>query len=221
MDNPPVAPLVRSSVAVTLVGGGDVAAGDLALALAHAPHLVAADGGADAALALGHVPHAVIGDLDSLSDAARSRMGARNIHRIAEQDSTDFQKCLRAIDAPLILGVGFLGARLDHQLAAMTALGGTRTRCILIGARDVAMHLTRPLTMDLPLGSRLSLWPLARVAGRSKGLEWPIEGLDFAPAARIGTSNRVTGPVRLAMDGPGMLLILPRAALAVLIGALG
>jgi thiamine pyrophosphokinase len=55
---------------------------------------------------------------------------------------------------------------------------------------------------------------MAPVTGRSTGLEWPIDGLAFAPAGLIGTSNRATArTVHLDMDGPGMLVILPRARL--------
>jgi thiamine pyrophosphokinase len=68
--------------------------------------------------------------------------------------------------------------------------------------------------MDLRPGDRFSLFPMAPVTGRSAGLEWPIDGLAFAPSLRGGTSNRVTGPVRLEMDSPGMLVIVPRARLA-------
>jgi thiamine pyrophosphokinase len=57
-------------------------------------------------------------------------------------------------------------------------------------------------------------------SGRATGLRWPIEGLDFAPAGRVGTSNAATGPVSIEMRGP-MLLILPRAQLGLLARSLG
>ena len=62
---------VQSRVGVTLVGGGDPRPEGIEEALKYAPTLIAADGGADRALALGFRPEAVIGDLDSLSPAAR------------------------------------------------------------------------------------------------------------------------------------------------------
>ena len=64
------------------MAGGPVLRRDLKAALAHAPCLVAADGGADRALALGQVPDAVIGDLDSISAVAQARLGARVHHRL-------------------------------------------------------------------------------------------------------------------------------------------
>ena len=58
----------------TLVGGAPVTIRTLEEALRHAPRLIAVDGGADAALAAGMIPETVIGDLDSISDAARSAL---------------------------------------------------------------------------------------------------------------------------------------------------
>ena len=92
---------------VTLIGGAPVPRADLDAALALAPVLAAADGGADAALANGLVPQAVWGDFDSISPQARAAIPTENLHRIAEQDSTDFEKCLSRIDAPLVIAVGF------------------------------------------------------------------------------------------------------------------
>jgi thiamine pyrophosphokinase len=62
---------------------------------------------------------------------------------------------------------------------------------------------------------------MAPVTGRSTGLEWPIDGIRFAPDGMIGTSNRVDAPrVSLTFDGPGMLVIVPRRRLDAAIKAL-
>lgn len=211
--------LAQHPVGVTLLGRGDVRAGDLAEALRLAPALVAVDGGARVALELGYAPAAVIGDMDSFSPAQRAALPAGVLHQIDEQESTDFDKALRSVAAPVVLGVGFLGRRADHQMANFNALiRRANQRCILIGEHDVVLAAPRAITLDLPIGSRVSLFPLAPVNGRSQGLYWPIDGLAMAPDGVIGTSNRVVsdpaGPVRLEFSAPGMLVILPRAALA-------
>lgn len=212
--------IVDSPLPITLLGGGHTTPGDIEEALALAPCLVAADGGADLALASGHIPEAVIGDMDSVSDGARTSIPADRLHPVTEQDSTDFDKVLRSVNAPFVLGLGFLGARLDHQLANLSVLvQRSRPVCVLIGGDDVVVALPagREIALDLPAECRVSLYPLARVGGRSAGLHWPIDGLIFAPDGRVGTSNRVardwSGPVRLQADGPGLLLILPRVTL--------
>lgn len=215
-------PIVESQTGVTLVGGAPFGAAQLALALAHAPRLVAADSGADRLLRLGHEPAAVIGDLDSISAVARARLADR-LHLISEQESTDFDKALRSIAAPFVIGLGFAGARLDHGLAVLNALARhPDRRCLILTGRDIAFLAPPELQLRLPPGARLSLFPLGPVQGCSQGLQWPIKGLAFAPDARIGTSNRVSEPlVRLEFDAPRMLVILDRTHLAAALSALG
>ncbi|MBI1218890.1 MAG: thiamine diphosphokinase [Rhodobacteraceae bacterium] len=207
--------IVQSNSGVTLVGGGQATPALLRAALRLAPRLVAADGGADRALAAGLMPEAVIGDFDSISARARALLPAATLHPIAEQETTDFDKALRHIAAPFVLAVGFSGARVDHTLAVFSALAQhPDRRCLVLSAQDVCFLAPPALALRLPVGSRLSLYPLGPVTGESHGLRWPIGGLDFAPDGRIGTSNEVSAPeVRLNFSGPKMLVILPRAAL--------
>ncbi|PIE07753.1 MAG: thiamine diphosphokinase, partial [Rhodobacterales bacterium] len=207
---------------VTLVGGGVCSRKTLEEALIHAPKLVAADGGVDRALALGHRPLRVVGDMDSVSEAARAALGPEVFQWIDEQESTDFDKALRSVGAPLVIGVGFLGRRLDHALACLNSLVRHAERpCVLLGEDDLCFHLPGRLALDLPIGMRLSLFPMAGVSVWGAGLRWPLDGMVLAPWDRVGTSNEVTGPVRLRADRPGLLVILPRAALGPVVTALG
>jgi thiamine pyrophosphokinase len=214
-------PIVQSLGGITLVGGGPVSPSLFRDSCKIAPRIVAADSGADRCLRLGAVPEAVIGDMDSVSARAREAFGPDRFHLIPEQDSTDFDKALRSVVAPFVLAVGFTGARIDHGLAVLTGLVRSPQRCLILGPRDVVFHAPPLLRLDLRKGDRFSLYPLAKMTGHSEGLDWPIGGLDFAPDARVGTSNRVTeGPVLLRLSGPGMLCILPRARLGQALAAL-
>jgi thiamine pyrophosphokinase len=205
--------IVRSRTPIVVVGAGRVSAEDLALVRALGHPVVAADGGALACVAADLMPEAVIGDLDSLGDL-RAAIPAERLHRVAEQETTDFDKCLRSVQAPLVLAFGVTGPRIDHTLAVCTTLvQRAEVRAVVVGEADLLFHAPARVALDLPAGSRLSLFPMAEVTGRSEGLRWPIDGIAFAPAGRIGTSNEVTGPVRLSFDGPGMIVITPRAAL--------
>ncbi|MEZ5713966.1 MAG: thiamine diphosphokinase [Paracoccaceae bacterium] len=213
--------IVHDSAPVILVGGGKVKKSLLRAAIVHGSKVVAADGGVRAVLQEGLMPDAVIGDFDSISDGDRARVPAARVHHVAEQDSTDFEKCLARIEAPLVLGVGFLGGRLDHQLAVLHGLMRFAARpCLLIGARDIVFLAPPELRLDLPAGSRVSLFPMAEVAARSEGLRWPLEGLDFAPGRQIGTSNQATGPVRIVTDRPAMVIILPAERMPEAVAAL-
>lgn len=213
--------IVHSLSPVLLVGGGDCPKVALTNALT-LPHLVvAADGGAARVLGLGRMPDSVIGDMDSLDPALQAQLAPGVLHHISEQNSTDFDKCLRNIDAPLILAHGFLGARVDHQLAAFTVLvRRPEQRCILVGAHDIVMIAPPRLALSLPTGTRFSLFPMGPVSGQSQGLRWPIDGIGFEPNGRIGTSNEVSGPVELTFDTPQMLLILPPECLEPLLDGL-
>lgn len=202
----------RFGAPVLLIGGGPVAPELLAAALALAPVVVGADGGGDVALPSGRDFAAVIGDMDSLRGAAALRARGVPVIEIAEQDSTDFEKCLASVAAPLILGLGFLGGRLDHQVAALNALvAHPDTPCVLIGGVDLCFLCPTDLVLDLAPGVRVSLFPMAAVRGvRCEGLRWSTAGLEMAPWGRIGTSNIATGGrMRLAFDRRAVLVILP------------
>ncbi len=208
---------------VTLLGGGALQPGIVSELLGFAPNLVACDGAAARALELGVTPLRVIGDLDSLDAETRAALDPASILHIAEQESTDFDKALRTIEASLILGAGFMGRRLDHELACYNALvRHPGKRCILVGSHDICFHAPKVLRLALDPGSRVSLFPMAEVAVSSAGLAWELDRLVLAPWGRVGTSNRALRPaVEIRPEGPGLLVILPRAALRAAIAALG
>ncbi|MBL1434800.1 MAG: thiamine diphosphokinase [Rhodobacteraceae bacterium] len=200
---------------VLLVGNGPVDAGDVALAHPFCRHTVAADGGANAALMYGLALDATIGDMDS-SPADKVPETHGEIIYISAQDSTDFEKCLSVISAPLILGIGFLGGRLDHELAALNALVKTAQNVVLIGEEDLVFKLPAKIKLVLPIGTRLSTFPMGAVSGvASAGLEWPLDGHEMSPSRFISTSNRTVSPeVTLTNPGQPLLCILPRIHLS-------
>ncbi|WP_417248031.1 thiamine diphosphokinase [Celeribacter sp.] len=220
-------PVLTSENGVTVTGGGEITRQTLVEALTHAPDLVAADGAAGTLRGFGLTPRAVVGDFDSLDEATRAALDPATLHHVPEQNSTDFEKCLTRVEAPLILAVGFMGKRPDHELAVYNAIvrhSGLRAgarRVIVVGETDVCLHVDGALSLDLPVGTRVSLFPMAKVRGVSRGLKWPIAGIPFASDGRIGTSNEMAAErLEIEMDGAGMLMFLPRAALGSVVAAL-
>ena len=204
-------PIVSENEPITLLGGAPVDAELLTQGLRLAPKTVAADGGAKTLFDHGHSPLAVIGDLDSLAPSLQAQVPPERLHRIAEQDSTDFEKCLSRIEAPLVIGLGFLGARADHQMAVQSVLVRyAHQRCLLLGTHDLICVVPPQFALDLPLGTRVSLFPMAASKIASQGLHWPTNGVEFSPNGQIGTSNRCSGKLILAPENRSMLLILPR-----------
>ena len=210
------------SETVVLVGAGPVSDALFKVAESHGKIFIAVDGGGNSVTAYGMIPDAVIGDMDSLSDAARAMIPPNRLLQIAEQDSTDFDKAVRNLKAPLILAIGFTGARLDHELAALHVLARyPHQPIVLLGEEDVTVHLPRSLDLHLEPGTRLSLFPLDAVTVFLEGLRWSFEALDLHPIRRIGTSNEVAQPkVRLGANAPGGLLIVPHCSLNAVIAGL-
>lgn len=206
---------------VTLAGAGPFDAEDLRAARALAPRIVAADGGADRLAALGARPELVIGDMDSLARAVPE--GARLIP-VAEQDTTDFGKCLARLSAPLIVGIGFLGGRLDHTLAALSVLlEHAEARVVLLGGEDVAYIAPPGRAVTVEPGARVSFFPLLPCRGvASEGLRWPVEGLAMAAGGVIGTSNEaIAARIGARFEPPGVVTILPRRCLEAVARSLG
>ncbi len=215
-------PIIKSPAPVTLVGGGEATPEDLQKALNLAPTCVAADGGAVLADRSGVTLDALIGDFDSVGEDLLAAVPPTVVHHVAEQDSTDFEKALTRISAPVVVGVGFLGKRVDHQLAAFHTLMVCADRaCVLLGPAEVVCLAPPQLSLPTQTGDIVSLFPLGAVRGDSTGLTWPIKGLCLAPGVQSGTSNRAEGPMTLSVDAPRLLLILPRRLMPDLVSALG
>ncbi len=217
-----VALIVHSSDPVALVGGADLGPQDLNILQSYAPSFVGVDGGADHLLTAGIRPVAVIGDLDSISDGARLEYSDL-LHHVCEQDTVDFEKAWRLVDAPIVFAVGFSGGRLDHTLAVLNVMGrfGGR-RLILIGTEDVTAIVPRDgiVLNGLGTGSRLSLMPLATARVSATGMRWPVDDQVFDTLRFTSPSNEVVGPVvTLSAEGP-VLLVLPRRSLDAMVKAM-
>ena len=156
-------------------------------------------------------PIATIGDMDSLPKQIASNFSRQTIHKISDSDSTDFEKCLRYVDAPFIVGLGVLGPRLDHGLTAINSLIRHRHRkIVLLNESDACFLAPQEMRLRLPVGTRISLLPVKEVNGTSDGLKWPIDGLEFSPWGQNGTSNVTTKSiVSLSFREEGMLVVLP------------
>jgi thiamine pyrophosphokinase len=206
---------------ITIVGGAHFSQRLLLESLKRAPVVYAADGGANLCMQYGCQPKQVIGDLDSLSPSLRSDLDPSCVIHVPEQDTTDFEKLLIRVDAPFMLAVGFMGGRIDHQMAVQTVLTAYAHRKIIcVGDEDVMF--VSPPEIDLPLdaGTRISLYPMAPVQVRSTGLYWPTDGLSFAPDGQIGTSNKAARPVTLLPSAPCMLVVLSKTCLDIAIDAM-
>ena len=178
--------------------------------------VLAADGGLNAAINAGLLPQMVIGDMDSVTALDQLPISVRQI-RLSGQDDADFEKCLKLIKAPLIVGVGFLDGRLDHSLAALDAMARLNhdRPVLLAGSNDVVLRLRGNIKLSLDRGCRVSIWPLGcQHFIRSEGLDWPLDDLTMQMGHGTGTSNLTNAKTIsiTAGKGDGYAVIVPLTA---------
>ncbi len=177
---------------VILAGGGDIQPAVVHKLRELGWPVVAADGGAALLRVGGVTPDLIIGDLDSLPDADHWK-SVTELIKIPEQDSTDFEKCLYTVKAPLYIATGFTGSRFDHTLAGLHILHRyvDSHRVLLLAGDDVCFAQKGELTLDVEKGVRFSVYPLERTEfSASRGLQYPLQGLQMQSGELIGTSNR-------------------------------
>ena len=196
---------VQFDETVTLLGHAEVRSPHLQTLVDSPAPLICADGGANTALEFGLTPALIVGDMDSFS----GRFDGEIIH-LPEQETTDFEKCLYSVNAPLYIGFGFLGGRLDHELTALSVLVRYSDRSvILIGEQDICFCCPKQLDLDLPKGARVSVFPMNQTEMRSTGLKWPLDDIKLSPSTRTGTSNKANGkPVSLTLEVGEAVIIL-------------
>ena len=154
--------------------------------------IYAADGGANFLLSNGIDFEAVIGDMDSIDN--QNMLSIKNEKRIliSDQNTTDLQKCLLKIKSNIFIGFGFIDLRLDHTLASLSAINKEHSAeiIILVGEIDTVVWIKGEWSCEIPIGTRLSIWPLGEQFFRgSTGLKYSLKDLTLHPLNLIGTSN--------------------------------
>ena len=200
---------------ILIVGGADFSEDLFEEVYDNGTPIIAADGGANFLADHNISPELIIGDLDSISQKKMRNIEAKKIITISDQHTNDLEKVLLNTDSPLTIGIGFLGSRIDHELAALSALVKfSHKKIILIGEKDIILLIPPSFSLSSFHGMRVSLYPLGLVKVQSEGLKWSTEGLTMQPTDQIGTSNQAVGKIiKLVPDAPKLLLILPKSLL--------
>mgnify|MGYP006080950823 CR=1 FL=1 len=203
--------MINLTETVMLLGNGPYTKNDFKIGLSNSSYVIAADGGANAAHREGVKAKFVIGDMDSVSAKVKAFYNKNELYEINCQENTDLEKCLRLSKAAKLIGIGFLGGRLDHELANLSALVKfPEQTCILIGSRDICFLCPSLLSIKLPIGTRFSVFPMSSIEGTSEGLKYPIDNLVLNPTKKIGTSNEVVSKVKLSFNHRSAIIILPK-----------
>lgn len=198
---------------VLLIGNGaPVPVRYLRRAAKQAAYVLAVDGGADRALKAGVEPDSVIGDLDSISPAARTHMGARVWH-VSTQENTDLEKALSWVvehQISSVLAVGFVGGRWDFSIGNLLVLA-TYARYMdvtVAGPGWRMMALTGSRQFDSKPGQRVSIIPLRTCTELTlAGLKYPLVREVIEPGTTRTISNETTDNVFEVSFKSGCLLV--------------
>ncbi len=176
-----------------IIGAGNVNIGQFLKIYQEGNPLVAADGGANHLKNIDITPGKIIGDLDSLENRKYWDQKTE-VKKIEDQNSTDLEKVLDQTKSPFYLAFGFTGDRFDHTLEVLHVLSKYKNKNIIFFAdQDIVFRLPKKWEINLPIGTRLSLYPLheSKIL-KSTGLKWPVDDLEMKQGHLIGTSNETT-----------------------------
>ena len=187
--------MFKTNKIIVLIGGGPVVR-TIPNLIKGLP-IVAVDGGLDTCISYSMVPNYFIGDMDSASSSAKQYAKLNKIpsNFVAEQETTDFEKALMYVDAAGYVCLGFLDGRLDHSLAVLHVIQkqSHKRPILLLGSEDVVLTGPNDFRILLPVGERISIWPLGKVSFEySTGLLYSLKNIKLVQGNQIGTSNSVS-----------------------------
>jgi thiamine pyrophosphokinase len=207
--------IVDATYPIAVVGGAQLGPQHLNILQTLTQIFVAADSGADHLRVAGIIPKAVIGDFDSLSSQSRKAFAPQLVH-ITEQDTTDLEKTLARVSAPVLVGAGFLGGRLDHSFASLNALARYADVPLILLSDDECCFRgpNNPWVITLPIGTDFAILPMSDVVATTDGLTWDMDQMALSPVGRVSSSNTTAvTTVRIHLDGAA-IVTLPLAHLA-------
>ncbi len=191
--------------------------------LPEAELLIAADGGSRHCRTLGVYPHVLVGDFDSLEPELQAELKANGVQLLAHparKDETDFELALlyaQRAGAGAVSVVGGLGRRWDHSLANLMLAADARFASLpitFLHGPQLLFPICEHAQLDAPVGSRVSLIPLAgdAVGVTTHGLEYPLNAERIPFGSSRGVSNVVAAAgATITLEGGLLLCVLTPA----------
>ncbi len=163
-------------------------------------HLICADGGSNSAQKMKLIPDVIIGDLDSISAAARKKfISVSKIIQLRRQNDTDVEKCLKYViknefDEALL--VGATGNRLDHTFCNLgIVLKFFPNINLSLIAEDSFLKLYKGnVRFKTHPGETISIYGInGKTKITSKGLKYKLKNVSLPFGEKESTSNLSTG----------------------------
>lgn len=150
-----------------------------------ADFILALDGGADTALKAGIMPSLVIGDLDSISQNAKNKVGKEKLLKVSRQDNTDLEKGLdfaRYFKVPNITIICAQGGRLDFTLSNFSSVFNYIDKAEIIfktSSCDI-YPIKKSTKFTCKKGAKVSLVPMGTTKNLTlKNLKYTLENATF------------------------------------------
>ena len=147
--------------------------------------ILALDGGADTALKAGIMPNLVIGDLDSISENAKNKIGREKLLKVARQDNTDLEKGLdfaRYFKVPNITIICAQGGRLDFTLSNFSSVFNYIDKANIVFKTSTCdiYPLKKSKKFECKKGTKISLIPMGNTTGLTlKNLKYSLKNATF------------------------------------------
>ena len=181
--------------------------------------VIAADGGADVCLALGITPSLIIGDLDSISPAARRHFEAAGVEfsrHPRDKDQSDLELAVHAAVSQGAVHITIccaMGGRWDMTIANMLLLLSPQLKHTTTRITDGRQHMRLLSSGDRVAfvghrGDTLSLIPLGDAARgiSATGVAWPLDNAVLYPWQSRGVSNQFVDDTVIVSVTTGHLL---------------
>ena len=142
----------------------------------------------------------VVGDLDSIANSD-------GIEKDDNQENSDLAKALIEYEVDAVVGIE--GGRLDHRLAAFTALFESQSDAILYFDGWRACRVADSgLEIELKKGTICSVMALGKVENvRLQGVEFALSGEDLSSGTRGVGNKSISSEVSISHDGGDLLFI--------------
>ena len=150
-----------------------------------ADFILALDGGADSALKAGIMPSLVIGDLDSISQNAKNKIGQEKLLKVSRQDNTDLEKGLdfaRYLKVPNITIICAQGGRLDFTLSNFSSVFNYIDKASIVFKTSTCdiFPIKKSAKFSCPKGAKVSLIPMGTTTGLTlKNLKYSLKNATF------------------------------------------
>jgi thiamine pyrophosphokinase len=176
---------------------------------------ISADGASNKLYKWKIIPDYIIGDLDSITQKALAYFRKKKvlIKQIAEQEHTDFEKCImHALSKKIknITVIGYGGRRSDHYLNNFNVMKRYYKKCrIKLIDKDFEIFFAEKTTeFNCKSGETVSLMAMPKADGiTTYGLQYPLKNESLEFGVREGTLNKtIENKVRIEFKKGDLLI---------------